>query len=388
MSIIEETARTVDETSMPLDFTHTGPDTLAGRYLRQFWTPIAVLNDVKPGRARPIQIMEEHFTYYRGESGNPYLIGFRCGHRATQLSTGRVIGETLSCFYHGWTYDKSGQCVDQPAEQPGSAAKVRIPGYPTRDYLGLVFAYLGEGEPPAFPYLSDFDGPGLIEAKSYTRETNYFNQLENSVDQVHINFVHRNSGFADQGTNRELPVITGEETDYGLLRGAEYSDGKNRVAHILMPIAMYSKVFDEKRGWTDHLSWRVPVHATRHTSFNVDRVEKSGAELDAYIKSKEEGKKKLASMPPAREVVAAILRGDMHIDEVDRDRPDLVGIQDDVALMTQPPINDRPPDRLRRSDRQVILLRKIWNRELKALSKGQPLKKWVWPADLHVTSGV
>jgi 5,5'-dehydrodivanillate O-demethylase len=371
----------------PIDVTRTGPDTLAGQYLRRFWLPVALLEDVKPGRAKPIRVLHEHFTYYRGESGRPHLVGFRCAHRGTQLSTGRVEGENLSCFYHGWTYDETGQCVAQPAEAESFARKVQIPGYPTRDYLGLVFAYLGGGAPPAFPRLATFERPGLIEAKSHLRTTSFFNQLENSVDQVHFNFVHKYSAFGSAGTNRELPAISGEETEYGILRHALYSDGKDRISHILMPITMFSKVFDPEMGWTDHLGWRVPVDDNRHITFMVDLIEKTGAELDRYLEQRAAREQLLATLPPAADIVAAILRGELHIDDMG-DRPDLLALQDDVALNAQLPMSERPPDRLGRSDVQVILLRKIWTRELQALAAGAPLKNWNWPANLSVATGV
>src|SRR6478672_7692047 len=69
-----------------MDFVHTGPGTLAGRYLRMFWQPVYRAQDLAAGRAVPIQIMSEHLTLYRGESGAPHLVDFRCAHRGTQLS--------------------------------------------------------------------------------------------------------------------------------------------------------------------------------------------------------------------------------------------------------------------------------------------------------------
>src|SRR5262245_40260054 len=76
-----------------LDFAHTGPGTLAGRYLRRFWQPVYVAADLPPGHAKPIRIMSEDFTLYRGEDGTPHVLAFRCAHRGTQLSTGRVEGD-------------------------------------------------------------------------------------------------------------------------------------------------------------------------------------------------------------------------------------------------------------------------------------------------------
>ena len=49
------------------DFYHTGPDTLAGRFLRRFWQPVARSEDLPAGRAKPIRFANEDFTLYRGE---------------------------------------------------------------------------------------------------------------------------------------------------------------------------------------------------------------------------------------------------------------------------------------------------------------------------------
>src|SRR6185369_3106058 len=98
------------------DFVHTGPGTLCGRYLRMFWQPVCRAGDIEPGRTKPIRIMGEDFTLYRGQEGTPHIVAFRCAHRGTQLSAAWVEGDDLRCYYHGWKYDASGQCIEQPAE--------------------------------------------------------------------------------------------------------------------------------------------------------------------------------------------------------------------------------------------------------------------------------
>src|SRR5262245_51461409 len=100
------------------DVVHTGPGTLAGRYRRRFWQPVYKAKDLQAGHAKPVRIMGEDFTLFRGEGGTPHVIGFRCAHRGTQLSVGWVEGDCLRCLYHGWKYDATGQCVEQPAEEP------------------------------------------------------------------------------------------------------------------------------------------------------------------------------------------------------------------------------------------------------------------------------
>ena len=84
--------------------TQTGPDTDMGRLLRRFWQPVAVSHSVKPGTARPLRVLGEDLTLYRGESGEAHLVGGRCAHRRTVLHTGWVQGEEIRCIYHGWKY--------------------------------------------------------------------------------------------------------------------------------------------------------------------------------------------------------------------------------------------------------------------------------------------
>ena len=98
------------------DFVHTGPGTLAGQYMRLFWQPVYRAQDLAPGQAVPIRIMSEDFTLYRGEGGISHLVAFRCAHRGTQLSVGWVEEDCIRCFFYGWKYDGSGQCVEQPVE--------------------------------------------------------------------------------------------------------------------------------------------------------------------------------------------------------------------------------------------------------------------------------
>ena len=105
------------ETLQFADLEPVGPGTPSGRYLRLFWQPVMRAKDLPPGRARPLEILGEKFTIYRGEDGTPHATAFRCAHRGTQLSLGWVEGDDLRCRYHGWRFDGSGQCVEQPSEE-------------------------------------------------------------------------------------------------------------------------------------------------------------------------------------------------------------------------------------------------------------------------------
>jgi 5,5'-dehydrodivanillate O-demethylase oxygenase subunit len=368
-----------------VDFAHTGPGTLAGRYFRRFWIPVARLDDVPPGRAKPIQLLNEKFTYYRGETGTPHLVGYYCAHRSTQMSTGWVEGDCIRCFYHGWKYDETGACIEQPAEVDSFAAKIAIEGYPTKTYLGLVYAYLGEGDPPEFWRFPMMEQPGELVVKSWVRTSNYWNGLENANDQVHVAFVHSNSEFRAAGATREIPRIEAHETEYGILRKCTFSDGKIRLQHSLMPTASLVTVYEDGAGWMPHLSYRLPVDDESHLSLTVSLAQVEGAKADEMRAKHKARAAAMEGLPPQQEIVDAVVRGELYLHDLQR--PDIVNIQDAVALAAQPPIGERVNDRLGKSDVQIIVLRTIWAREMRALEAGLPLKTWTVPPDLVATNG-
>jgi 5,5'-dehydrodivanillate O-demethylase oxygenase subunit len=388
MQLESERAFAAVDVPAELAYDRTGPGTPAGRYLRQFWIPVAEIADVKPARAKTITIMSEKFTLYRGESGATHLIGHLCPHRHVALAVGRVEGECLRCFYHGWKFDHEGACVDQPAEDESFKEKVRVAAFPTREYLGLVFAFLGTGEPPPFPEFKRFERPGELINSNYVRHTNYFNTLENGADHVHANFVHERSAFSTVGVNREIPEIEPWETDFGIAFNTKYKDGKNGRHYVVMPISAFIMIAEEGLDkLVDHLAFRVPIDDRSHRSFIVNLFEIFGEERDRFFEKRRLQRQALQSLPPREEIVQAVIRGEMHIDEVP-DRPDLVGIQDSVVMETQAGVSEREPDQLGRSDRAAILLRRIYAREIEAFAQGKPVKRWTYPEDLSPISAV
>jgi len=366
------------------DFVRTGPGTLAGRFMRMFWHPLYRSQDLPRGRTMPIKIMGEEFTLYRGEGGTAHVLAQRCAHRRTQLSVGWVEGDCIRCFYHGWKYDGSGQCVEQPAEEASFAANIRIRSYPTEEYLGLIFAYLGEGAPPSLPRFPELEEEGVLENHTFVSACNFFRHLE--LDPAHIAFVHRDSPEAESGLTG-TPDVECQETDYGFVFYARRDD-KVQVQHRLMPNASYFKVFpmDEESGWRDRVAWRVPVDDDHYVSFIADLVHVTGEAARRYKERHCESTP--PSGPSIPELVEAVLAGKLRVDQVKNLGAKVVFFQDDVALLAQGSIHNQRPEKLGAADSLVTLQRKLWMRELSDLAEGRPLKQWNRPARLVATTGV
>jgi 5,5'-dehydrodivanillate O-demethylase oxygenase subunit len=355
-----------------IDFVHTGPGTIAGRYLRRFWQPIYLSRDLAKGKAVPIRVMSEGFTLYRGESGRPYVTVHRCPHRGTQLSTGWVQGEQLSCRYHGWTFGPTGQCTAQPAEPQPFFNKVKVATYPAREAIGLIFAYLGEGAPPPFP-----EWPKLGQfLHRHQIDCNYFQSAENILDDVHVHFSHRNSTLLRRSRRAAIPRVSAQETPFGLTQQLQHQRS-TELNHFIMPNMCYLQFDHRKRTTVSVLFAYVPIDDTHHVHYMsstatlsspkfINKLIDFAAWVDARRSSNQDSWFSRKTLE--------VLSGKSTFERITNPR-----LQDTVICVGQGAIADRSAERLGRSDAAVILLRKIWERELRFLAEGKPLTQFTFP---------
>jgi len=298
-----------------------------------------------------------------------------------------VEGDEIRCFYHGWKYDGNGQCTEQPAEPEPFCSRIKIKACPVQEYLGLIFAYLGDGKAPPLPRYPSFEEEGVRQVSTYVRECNFFQNLENYVDEVHVAFTHRVSHFADHGLY-VVPRISAEETDWGVTVYAERPGDLVRATAIGMPnignVAGGAPPSDEE-GWSEFIAWRVPIDDERHVSFNVNMTHIKG-EAAERLRQRQSERRPAPTGETASVVAARVLRGELEWSDVES-RPDIVNVQDNAAQVGQGLIADRTHERLGSSDAGIILLRRIWARELQAFAEERPLKQWERTERVRAMSG-
>jgi 5,5'-dehydrodivanillate O-demethylase oxygenase subunit len=374
------------------DFFDTRPDTIAGKYLRRFWHPVYRSQDLLKGRAVPIRIMHEDLTLYRGEGGAPHIVGYRCAHRGNQLSAGWVEGDSIRCFYHGWKFAQTGQCVEQPAEQRPFCEKIRIPSYPhVQEFLGMIFVYMGEGEPPPLPRYPNFESTNhAVEVERWIRPCNYFLNVENSVDTTHVCFTHRNSR-TNYGLELDIPKIRHQETEWGVATYTIWADGKTRRSNFGMPYLSYvaGQISDPEVSMVEMLVIKVPIDDKSHAQFELHKVHgklPTSEDQRRWLERRESERRSLT--PSHEELYLKILDGKMLLKHLDPKRIDFIVLEDDVAQVGQG-ANwdswDRVDENLGGADSGVVLIRRIWRRELEALAEGKPLKEWTYQLDMVPT---
>ena len=169
--------------------TRVGPKDPAGKLMRMYWQPAALVDELEGDRPiRAVKLLGENFVLFRDEQGRYGLMDRDCPHRGADLAFGRLENGGLRCAFHGWLFDVEGQCLETPAEPVGSVLckNIKQRAYPVVEKGGILWAYLGEGEPPAFPEIDCFVAPdaytfafkGLIEC-------NWLQALEVGIDPAH-----------------------------------------------------------------------------------------------------------------------------------------------------------------------------------------------------------
>ena len=188
--------------------------------LRNYWYPAIAARKIPKRHPIQVRMLGEELCLFRGAQGQAVAIRDICPHRGARPSEGTCHWKgTVTCPYHGWTFDENGKNVAVLSEgpdskicgKPGTEAHV----YPTRELKGIVFAWIGDTEPA--PIEEDvpeefFDPKASILYSDHTYwKTNWAISLENYFD-AHPNYLHRDDVQALLGRPTLAPRATLEST--------------------------------------------------------------------------------------------------------------------------------------------------------------------------------
>jgi nitrite reductase/ring-hydroxylating ferredoxin subunit len=220
------------------ELTRVGPGTPCGEYLRRFWQPVVLANELGE-LPRRLRILGEDLVAFRDKSGAIGLLELHCPHRGTSLEFGLIGDKGIRCCYHGWLFDTDGTILETPGEPAESTLKDRLfhGAYPVREHQGLVFAYMGPPDKqPDFPILDTFDLPGYrqIARAPILWECNWLQVKENSMDPAHLAFLHTlpgSEGFTEDF--KETPEWDWMETPVGMV----YIDTRRQADRVWVRVA-------------------------------------------------------------------------------------------------------------------------------------------------------
>lgn len=346
--------------------TRIGPGTPMGNLMRRYWHVIGVAAELDGEPVLKVRLLGEDLTLFKKDGGGYGLIGDRCPHRCLSMEFGIPDERGLRCPYHGWLFDETGRCLEQPFEDrvaPDSTYKEKTPikAYPVQELGGLIFAYLGPRPVPLLPrwdILVRQDIDTVVEI--HDLPCNWLQCMDNAADPVHFEYLHAELGNYTLKKQGKPPAmlrvdhlkIEFDVFRYGimkrrLLRGEPETADDWTTGHPLLFPNILAVGGAQVR--SQSMQFRVPIDDTHTRQF-------------AYrISVREAG----ATPKPLRF---------KHTDLFDKNGrivPDVVPNQDMLAWVGQGPISDRTVEHLARSDQGVVLFHNLLLENLEKIERGE-----------------
>ncbi len=347
--------------------TEVGAGTPMGELLRRYWHPVGLSADAT-ATPRQVRILGEDLILFRDGQGRPGLVYPHCAHRGASLYYGKVEATGIRCCYHGWLFDVQGHCLEQPCE-PGcgekARGKVRQPWYPVEERYGMVWAYLGPPDrKPALPRyaaLEELADGETVEADDSSIggggppiiPCNWLQHYENLVDPFHVVILHATfSGtqFVDQMA--VMPDVEWSYTPTGVQVTSvrHLPEGKTfrRLSEAALPTL---RVIPNPRlgawGPVESIGWVLPIDDHSFRIYVAGRVSEPGAL--SRMRSRQNGK----LWAELTEAEHRAFPGDYE------------------AQVSQGAIAHHSEEHLATSDRGIVMLRRLLQRQLAAVAAGE-----------------
>ncbi|SFC18337.1 vanillate O-demethylase monooxygenase subunit [Nocardioides terrae] len=154
-------------------------------------------------------ICNEPLVMYRTSEGEVVALADRCVHRRFPLSMSNRVDDSIVCGYHGFTYDKGGQCIAAPAQKriPRTA---RVPSFVVHEQDSFVWVWIGDNERadtaliPRAPWLDD---PAYTTVRGMEPlKARYGLLVDNLLDLSHETYLH--GGYIGTPEVAETPMTT------------------------------------------------------------------------------------------------------------------------------------------------------------------------------------
>ena len=363
--------------------TRVGAGTPMGELMRRWWHPVAVVPELDQKPTKAVRLLGEDFVLFRTSRGEYGLVAQRCPHRAMDMLYGIPEEDGLRCAYHGWLFDLSGQCIEQPAEPPGSRfkEKVRIGAHPAQELGGLVWAYIGPEPVPLLPRWDILTWEGVYrEATACVLPCNWLQCVDNALDPTHVEHLHGIYGefaalqrggeeaakqWRDGGSAAHHLKIGFDRFPYGIIkRRVTTKTGGQGAENWTMghPIVLPSML---RQGYGNHHTFllRVPIddEHTWHIQYLVSVPEADGtfAEEKSWWWQRDE-------MP-----LEGIKYSEIQIYGDDgRILDSSIPQQDILAWIGQGPISDRTNEHLGLGDVGLIMFHRMLDEQVQVVEEG------------------
>ncbi|MCH2519284.1 MAG: Rieske 2Fe-2S domain-containing protein [Dehalococcoidia bacterium] len=199
---------------------------------REYWYPAVFKKDVGTKKPVFVKMLGEDIVFFRGKADKVYALFDWCPHRSARLSQGEsLFPGTITCEYHGYTFNGEGECVAGLIDSPNTPVVGKMKGrsYPTDEHDGVVYVWMGETEP--VPLAEDLP-PEIVDSRNHSYkhvsewDANWTEPVNQGID-YHEAYLHRKTfnymggwtqpwKFKFHGLlSKELPFFRPRVANYG-----------------------------------------------------------------------------------------------------------------------------------------------------------------------------
>ena len=242
--------------------------------------------------------------------------------------------------------------------------QIQHPAYPVQECGGIIFAYLGPGEPPLLPDYEFLAVPGdQRRSAKYVHECNYLQGNEGNIDAFQMLFLERILGPApdtmpDPDAEPELSVEA-EATDYGVrvvtVRPTEAGERSVAIRSFLYPsLSIVPSASTD--GYTVH--WHVPMDDTHHWRF-VITFRRDGPVTDEQARAN--------GVEATEEYRLVADRADLFAEKTE---PVNYIAYATLMIEGQGAIHDRTQEHLGNSDAGLVVMRNVVHKAIQDVQEG------------------
>lgn len=167
---------------------------LTSQPLEAVWFPLCPSSLLEKNVALFYRVLGRQVVVWPAADGTVGVLDDRCSHRSARLSQGTIHSDgLLSCPYHGWRFDRNGECRSRPqCPDQEISPSCRIKSYAATVRYGYVWVNFENNAQTFIPDFPESVDPKIRQIEGFHEVWNCsaYRLIENGLDHYHHFFVH------------------------------------------------------------------------------------------------------------------------------------------------------------------------------------------------------
>jgi phenylpropionate dioxygenase-like ring-hydroxylating dioxygenase large terminal subunit len=189
------------------------------------WYFVMPSSELKNGQLKGVSLCGQEVIIFRGENGVISALDAYCPHMGTHLARGKVIGNSVQCFFHHWQFNGEGNCEHIPCQKE-IPEKAKIRSYVVSELYDSIWVYPATESRVSltdFPELPHAEEKVIHFGRAYERSCHHHVTMINGLDPQHLKTVHHldiemNVDIAENGAGQLLDITLTGRIGRGNLR--------------------------------------------------------------------------------------------------------------------------------------------------------------------------